>query len=134
MRKKLLVILTAVSLLFLGGVPAQAVLFGNKCDVVPGSPWTNGTLVYSKATGSCSTITSDRLVTLQASVQEKVGLVWTNRGTPTTIYHAGTTYLTVQNNFNCNGHGTDNWRGRASARTNTEKVATAFSASKSLTC
>ncbi len=133
MKKEMIVILTALGLVFIGGVPAQAA-FGNSCDVVPGLPWTNGTLVYSKTTGSCSTVKPDRLVTVQAQVQEQAIGIWTNRGTAKTIYHAGTTYLVAENNFNCNGHGTDNWRGRSFGRTSSEAITTKYSNSRSLTC
>jgi hypothetical protein len=114
------------------GPPAQGAL-PSGCGLSASVPASNGTNVWSHANINCS---SSRLLLARAAVDEQVGLVWNN------VYGGwgpwqgirGTNYSTTDRSVSCNGHGTDNWRGRAEGEVDSANNYQITSTALSITC
>lgn len=130
-----LITLLAVPFLVLGGaaVPASAEMHSN-CWLTVTTPTTDGTKVYSASTVKCTTYMSTTAVLVAAKIQEQVLPVWVGRTGWVTNPSTGATNLSVTQVFNCNGRGTDNWRGQGEGTTKDNGKTARDGASRSLTC
>lgn len=111
--------------------PAASAALPSGCSIAVTVPSTDGVFVTSSTKITCS---ASYALWARAAVDEKIGAVWNNvqGGWSTEASTSGTT-VTAYKSFNCNGHGTDFWRGRGKGGTGTNTTETT-SGSVSLTC
>lgn len=128
-------VVAAVSLLIVGAIvaPSQAAMDPN-CSLNNTTPTDDNTRVYITSYVSCQTYMGYTAVEVRGKIQEKVGPVWTSRTSDKTRYSAGTTYLSVDSSFVCNGHGTDWWRGYNYGKTSDGGSTSKSGRSAQLTC
>lgn len=96
-------------------------------------PTTNGTYTYARSTLTCAPNFGLLASAVKSQVQESVLAVWVSRGTAATNGSAGLSN-TVTQSYNCNGHGTDNWRTRGDGTDNYSRATSDISSLVSLTC
>jgi len=128
----LAVSLVIVASVVITAVPAAAAT--SACDVWGTKPFTDNTYVYGDGVINCGAVSGTLAVKVRASMQEKVGFVWTVR-TNSYAYSSGTNLnLLKATSYYCNGHGTDLYKTRGTGWDNQEETRTEYSAQKSLTC
>lgn len=129
----------AISILFLIGllagtsVPANADMDDN-CTLSLTVPTTDGVYVYGTSKVVCYTYMDYTAAQVGIKIQEKVGVYWTDRTGWKYKYSGGTTRLEVSDQYYCNGHGTDLWRGYGYGETTDGGGEYASGPSASLTC
>ncbi len=117
----------------LAAAPAWATMDSN-CGLSVSTPTSDGVYVYSTSTVTCSTYMDYTAVEVRNRIAEQVGSAWLNRTEWKTLYSGGTTSLAITQSYNCNGHGTDNYRGQGYGKTSDGESTTKNGAARSLTC
>lgn len=132
---RLLVIVVAVAVgLAVLVAPASPADASTPCGNSPEKPWTDGVHAYYRNTAYCPEFGPFATMS-EARLQENVLGVWTFRGNPKRTYHSGTTVLgSGTGSYNCNGHGTDDYRTRGGLRNTDDATEYNSSASATLTC
>lgn len=123
----------ALAVSVLVATPATAAMDSN-CGLNVSTPRTDGTYVYSTSTVSCTTYQDYTAVQAGNRIQESAAGVWLSRTGWNYTYSAGTTYLTANSVYNCNGHGTDSWRANGMGKTSDGGVTNLNSSQALLTC
>lgn len=126
----------AVAILVVGGVisasPASAAPTAT-CHLNPSTPYTDGNYAYSQIVYYCPSGQGLVANLAKATVQEKVLLVWYNRGTSAVGYSTGLSNTVVEKYY-CNGAGTDSYRTRGDGTDNFYRSIVAFSSGVPITC
>jgi hypothetical protein len=120
------------ALLAVPALPAEAAM-DNNCGLSITQPVTDATYAYSTSLVSCSTYMDYTAVEVRNTIQEEVAFVWTSRNTKYN-YSSGATSLSVTSKYNCNGHGTDVYRGTGSGKTSDNGSSSSTGSTRSLTC
>ena len=118
---------------FLLASPASAAINPN-CAVNATKPWDNDVYVYSTTTVTCYTTNSSVLATRAGNMIQEQAVVWVNRGSWNYNSSAGSATLVAQNQYYCNGHGTDNWRGEGLGDSSDGGETIIWTGAVSLTC
>lgn len=128
-RSALILVALGGSQLALGVAPVSAGT--TSCSVTGYNPTTNGVTSYSTSLISCTGqgVNAGRI---ESKHQENYLGVWNDRATENKFDNQ--VALAVTASYNCNGHGTDNYRTRAYGKDQNDNNKTSYSSTRSLTC
>ncbi len=98
------------------------------CEVYAGNPWTTGVTSYSSSRIECGAVLTGRI----ESQHQEHYLSWRTRATANKWGEYSS--MAVMASYDCNGHGTDNYRTRAYGKDKHDNNKTIYSATRSLTC
>ncbi len=132
--KRILAFVSVAVAVLAGAGPAHAAMDSN-CYLNTPQPTTDGVNVYFTASVSCSTYMDNTAVQAGARILERnaAGYYETRAGWAY-AYSGGTTYLPKSRSYNCNGNGTDTYRGTGYGKTSDNGSQTKEGSSRSLTC
>ena len=130
-RVALVAVALAAAMLVTTAGPALA---GSACNVWGDATYTDGVWAYSQGYVNCGGVSGTLAVKIRASVQEKAGFYWTVRSNHYNYSSGTNSTLSAVSYYNCNGHGTDNYKTRATGYDDNEDNRTEYSGESQLTC